>query len=208
MNKFLKLKLMFYFTLIYLVVFTILAILKGNYEFLYYTFVMTGLIFTTLKVYRKFHLSYGIMVGLTILGVLHIFGGNLYVFGTRLYDLWLIPQIFKYDNLVHLFGIFVATLVSYNLLIPHISRKIEKKWFLLSGLLILIALGIGAINELVELAAVVFFGAAAGVGDYMNNAIDIVFNLIGSVIACVFIWIHYEKKKIREYLKGSVKITH
>lgn len=91
MDKSLKLKMMFYFTLIYLVVFTILAILEGNYEFLYYTVLMTGLIFIAIKFYRKFHLSYGIMVGLTTIGVLHIFGGNVSVFGTRLYDLWLIP---------------------------------------------------------------------------------------------------------------------
>lgn len=99
----------------------------------------------------------------------------------------------------------MATLVSYNLLIHHLDEKVEKKWFLLSGVLILIALGIGAINELVELGAVVFFGAAEGVGDYMNNAIDIVFNLIGASIACVVIWVHYEKKKLKFIHTGKRK---
>jgi hypothetical protein len=74
----------------------------------------------------------------------------------------------------------------------------------LSGLLILISLGIGALNELIELIAVVFLGATEGVGGYINNALDIVFNLFGAVISCIYIWFHYEKDKIKGYVLDKV----
>ena len=62
------------------------------------------------------------------------------------------------------------------------------------------AMGVGAFNEILELIAVVFLGAAEQVGDYFNNALDLFFNLIGSTIACFFI-IHYHKKHIKKYKK-------
>ncbi len=57
-------------------------------------------------------------------------------------------------------------------------------------------MGFGAFNEIIELLAVLLFDATQQVGGYLNNALDLVFNLIGSIIACFFI-IDYHKK-IRE----------
>jgi len=145
--------------------------------------------------HKKLHLSKTLLFGLTLLGLMHILGGNVHLFGVRLYDLWLIPEIFKYDNLVHGFGIFLATLVAYNLLRPHLDVKMKHNPYFLSLILILIAMGIGAFNEVLELGAVLFLNAGSGVGDYINNAFDLFFNLIGSVIACVFI--------IRYHLKNA-----
>lgn len=188
-----ELKLMLWFTIIYLSIFTILAIFKKNYEFLYYTIFMSALIFIIVLYHKKVHLTKYILLGLTILGALHIFGGNIHILGTRLYDTWLIPNIFKYDNLVHTFGIFVSTFIAYSFIHPHLDKKMNHNGVLLSIILISVAMGIGAYNEILELGAVVFFGAAKQVGDYMNNAIDLVYNLGGSIIACFFI-IRYHKK--------------
>jgi uncharacterized membrane protein YjdF len=58
-----------------------------------------------------------------------------------------------------------------------------------------IALGIGSLNEILELGAVVLLGAQEIVGDYFNNAMDLVFNQIGSVTAVFFIH-HSNKKKV------------
>lgn len=43
-------------------------------------------------------------------------------------------------------------------------------------------MGVSAVNEIIELSAVVFFNSS-GVGDYYNNALDMVFNLAGIMIA-------------------------
>lgn len=189
-----ELRLMFWFTLGYVILFTILAIIKKNYEFLYYTAVMSVLIFIIVLYYKKIHLTKTILLGLTILGVMHVCGGNIHISGIRLYDFWLIPNIFKYDNLVHAFGIFIATFVAYNFLQPHLDTKIKHNPLILGLILVLIAMGIGAIVELVELGAVLLFGVSKMVGDYMNNAFDLLFNLIGSIIACFFIMEHHRRK--------------
>ncbi len=145
--------------------------------------------------HKKLHLSALMISGLTLLGAMHIFGGNIYIGATRLYDFWIIPEIFKYDNLTHAIGIFVATIISYNLLHPHLDKKIIHNKFFLSLVLILIASGIGSFNEILELFAVILFDVAKEVGNYLNNAFDLVFNLIGSIIACFVIIRHRSKKK-------------
>ncbi len=190
-----ELKLMLYFTISYLILFTILAIIKSNYEFLYYTFIMSAIILLIVFHYKKAHLTKHILLGLTILGAMHIFGGNTYIFGTRLYDLYLIPNLLKYDNLVHSFGTFVATFAIYNILNPHLDKKMKHNSLILSIIMMSIAMGIGAYNEVLELFAVLFLGAAKQVGDYFNNAFDLVYNLIGSVIASFFIIKYHKKKK-------------
>ena len=190
-----ELKLMLWFTICYLTIFTILAIIKKNYEFLYYTFILSALIFIIVLYHKKIHLTKHILLGLTIIGAIHIFGGNIYIAGTRLYDIWLIsPNILKYDNIVHAFGSFVATFVVYSFIHPHLDKKINHNAVLLSLILILIAMGVGAFNEIIELSAVVFLGAAEQVGDYINNALDLVFNLCGAIIASFFI-IRYHRRK-------------
>ncbi|MBD3355479.1 DUF2238 domain-containing protein [Candidatus Woesearchaeota archaeon] len=189
-----KLKLMLYFTLLYLLVFTAISLFNKNYEFLYYTLVMSLLLFLVVLYHKKLHLTTAIIFGLTVVGAMHIFGGNIHIFGTRLYEFWLIPGVFKYDNLVHIIGTFVATFISYSLLFPHLDKKLKHSKFLLALVLILIASGIGAFNEVLELFAVVFLGATKQVGDYLNNALDLLFNFIGAIIASIYI-VYYHKRK-------------
>ena len=189
-----ELRLIFYFTLAYLFLFTIISLVKKNYEFVYYIVVLVALLFIVVLYHKRFHLTAHVLIGLTVLGVLHLVGGNVYVFGTRLYDLWLIPpNIFKFDNLVHAFATFVATFVVYNLLHPHLDRKIHHQPVLLSLLLVSITMGLGAFNEVIELVAVVTLDVGRWVGDYLNNALDLFFNLLGSIFASFFI-VRYHKK--------------
>ncbi len=187
MKKETELKLMFYFTVSYLILFAILGLIKGNYEFLYYTFIMTLLISIILTYHKKFNFSSQILLGLTVLGAMHIFGGNIYINGTRLYDTYWFFNFLRYDHLVHSFGTFIATFVIYNLLNLHINPEIKANKFLISIIMISIAMGIGAYNEILELGAVLFLNAGKQVGNYLNNAFDLVFNLIGSIIASLII---------------------
>ena len=46
----------------------------------------------------------------------------------------------------------------------------------------LASLGLSAINEIIEFSTVAFFNAD-GVGGYHNNALDLVFNLMGILLA-------------------------
>lgn len=82
-----ELKLMLHFTIAYLLFFTTLSLIKKNFEFLYYTSVISILIFIIVLYHKKMHLSVHIIGSLTALGAMHIFGGNLYFGETRLYDI-------------------------------------------------------------------------------------------------------------------------
>ncbi|MBS3131492.1 DUF2238 domain-containing protein [Candidatus Woesearchaeota archaeon] len=190
-----ELKIILIFTLLYLALFTLLALWKENYEFLFYIFVLSSLILLVVLYHKKIHLSIMVISGLSILGLMHVSGGNIHLGGTRLYDIYLLGGILRYDQLVHTFGVFIATLVGYSMIKPYLDHRIKHHPLILSIILILIALGVGAINEIIEFMAVLFLGAEEAVGDYFNNAFDLVFNTIGSIIACFFIY-NYHKKQI------------
>lgn len=186
MNQQSKMKLMFWFTILYMLFFTIVALLNRNYEFLYYTIVMS-VILLLLVIYRKrIAFSTGIAFWLTLLAAIHIFGGNIHISGIRLYDVWLFSW-FKYDNLVHVIGGLVAGLLSYAFVYQYLDKEAKTNKTLFVIIILSMASGIGALNEVLELGAVVWLNASAQVGDYMNNALDLLYNLVGSVIACVYL---------------------
>ena len=183
------------FTIAYAIFFTLLAYFTKNYEFVYYAIVISTLLTIIVLHYKQLHLKAAILWGLSILGLMHLAGGTINIYGIRLYDFWFIDGLLKYDNIIHAASLFVATLVAYNIISPHLDLKIKHHPAPFSLFLILIALGIGALNEILEFGAVVFLDAQEAVGDYFNNASDLVFNLIGSVIAVFFIH-PYHKKRI------------
>jgi len=158
-------KLVLIFTAVYLIFFALFAFAKKNYEFLFYTIILSSLIFLIVLYYKKLHLAPVILGGISIVGFMHLAGGTVDVYGTKLYGFWLIEGIFKYDNLIHMVSIFVATFVAYSIVSPHLDLKVKHHPILFSLLLVLIALGIGAINEIFEFGAVVFLEAQEAVGD-------------------------------------------
>ncbi|MEM4638232.1 MAG: DUF2238 domain-containing protein [Candidatus Woesearchaeota archaeon] len=194
MNDTTKIKIMLWFTILYMLFFTIVSLLNNNYEFLYYTIVMSLIIIILIK--YKEHLSFttGIAFGLTIVAALHIFGGNIHINGVRLYDFW-ITSWFKYDNLVHIIGTFTATMLSYTFVYQHLNEKARKNKILLFLIVVPIALGIGAVNEILELGAVVWLNASEQVGDYMNNALDLFYNFIGSILASIYLFYIQREQK-------------
>ncbi|MFH1054442.1 MAG: DUF2238 domain-containing protein [Candidatus Woesearchaeota archaeon] len=189
------------FTILYVIIFSIVALLRRNYEFLVYIFVI-GIIFFLVLAYLDKRFNQLSLWGLSIWGFLHMCGGNIFFSGIRLYDIQLIPVILRYDQLIHAFGFGVATFVAYQLLEPYLKDNI-KKWKLLSFLIIMIGMGFGALNEVVELFAMLMY-KNAGVGDYYNNAFDLVFNLIGAIIAILLINLSRIKSE-REKDSGKVK---
>lgn len=189
-----KLRLMLWFTIIYMTFFTIVSLIDKNYEFLYYTIVMSLIILILIRYKEHISFTSGITFGLTVVATLHIFGGNIHIGSIRLYDVWLTRWL-KYDNLVHMIGTFIAAMLSYTFVHQHLNEKARENRILLAIIIISMALGIGALNEILELGAVLWFNAGAQVGDYMNNAFDLFYNLIGAVLACIYLF-YIQKEQV------------
>jgi len=131
-----------------------------------------------------------VLWGLTLWSIMHLSGGGLFINGTRLYSKILIPiigepyLIFKFDQLVHIVGFFVATLLAYHLLKDKLK---SHKWVSLSLVVIMAGLGFGALNEILEFFITVIV-PETGVGGYINTSLDLVADLIGAIFAMVYIW--------------------
>jgi uncharacterized membrane protein YjdF len=172
-----------YFTLAYIAIFTAYSIFNGGYEFLFYAFVMLTAVQIITISYKRIQFGKSILLLLSLFGLLHLLSGQVYIDGIRLYDYWIIPGYIKFDNIVHTIGGAVSALVSYNFLKDHISDKLGYSFIAIVAITVTMASGFGAYNEIIELIAVKYLNAADKVGGYMNNAMDLVFNLIGAFIA-------------------------
>ncbi len=206
-NYFVKNKnyLILVFNLVYLAVFTINALIHANLEFLYYTILMVALIYLIVMVNKQLHLAFFILVNLSILGFLHLLGGNFYLGATRLYDHYLVMGAIRYDNIVHTYGTFIITLILYSLLGDFIDERIRQRYLLFSLILVLMAIGVGTLNELAEFLAVVFLGAGEQVGGYFNNSLDLLFNTFGSILACIIIYFYRERPRILQKINAKIR---
>ncbi len=99
--------------------------------------------------------------------------------------------ILKFDQFVHAFGFGVTTLVGWHLLKPYLNPKTNYK--IIYVLLVAIAMGAGALNEIIEFVSVLLI-PNNGVGGYFNTALDLVFNMIGSIIALFIVHFYYRRK--------------
>lgn len=181
----------FLFTLIYLLIFIFVFLSRKNYEFIMYIGVIVFFFILILFTNKKVNYPNFVLWGLSVWGFLHMCGGGVLINGNmRLYELILISiseeySIFKYDQLVHIIGFFVATLVIFVLLKPLLKQN-WKNWTALSIVVIMAGFGLGALNEVVEFAATVIT-PETGVGGYVNTSLDLVSNLIGAVLAMIYI---------------------
>ena len=172
--------------IIILLGFTIYFLMRQNYEFLVYAATILVLIWFIAKTDKIFSYTSIAKIGFSLWLLLHLLGGSIYIKGTRLYDMILINvlgepyYIFKYDQAIHLFCYFVMTIFIYSIVL-YISRDKASK-VVVTLITALASLGLSAINEIIEFSTVAFF-ASDGVGTYHNNALDLVFNLTGIILA-------------------------
>ena len=177
-----------YLSIAILLIFTTLFVAKGNYEFLTYTLTIGILIWVIAKTDKFFNYPQIAKLGFAVWLLLHFLGGSVKIDAVRLYDYILIPllgeplNIFRYDQFMHAFCYFVFIFFVYAIVNGSLKEK-TNKW-IIAFIIILIAEGIGALNEIIELSTVIFFNSQ-GVGNYFNNALDLVFNFIG---ACIGAW--------------------
>lgn len=185
-----KLKIPLIVNLIAVLIFSIIFFTKQNFEFIFYIGVIIFFMLLILFTHKKVTYPLSVIWGLTLWSIMHMAGGGLMIGGTRLYELMILPLvgepylIFKYDQLVHIIGFGVATLLMYELIKP--SLKDHKRFISLAIVVVMAGLGVGALNEIIEFIAATFM-ANNGVGGYVNTSLDLIADLIGGLIALVYI---------------------
>lgn len=180
--------------LLLIVAFGAYYLVRLNHEFIIYVgviIVFLALIGLTLT---KVDYTLGSLVGLTVWSVLHLAGGAVPVGQGRLYDLILVPlsstyPVWRYDQLVHIWGFGAATLVMYCLLRRPLARPATNP-VALSVVIVMAGLGVGAFNEILEFIVNVTV-PESGIGGYMNSSLDLCADLIGAMLGLVYIRARY-----------------
>ncbi len=188
------------FTAAYVLGFSVFFTFRENYEFLLYVGVVLLIAGLVVSTQSRTRFDGVILWGLSLWGLLHMAGGGVPVGEGVLYGLTLVPlldaggglTILRYDQAVHFFGFAVATLVVYHLLRPYLSSR--PSWPVLILVVAMAGTGLGVLNELVELAAVLIL-PETGVGGYFNTALDLVFNTLGA-LAAVFYIAYYREERV------------
>ncbi|MFM2296431.1 MAG: hypothetical protein RL117_138 [Verrucomicrobiota bacterium] len=193
------------FTSCYMTLAAVGTQVTGNREFVFYLITMLILIAIVLMVHHRIVFLTSQLWALSLWGLLHMAGGlcpapsSWPIDGGQgvLYSLWLIPDLLKYDQLVHAYGFGITTWICWHALSYQLQHHAPAWPFPSSGRLTLAAaagMGFGALNEVIEFIAVLLL-PRTNVGGYINTGWDLVFNLIGCLIACFLIRWHYRHRK-------------
>lgn len=204
MNRYLPwpLRPLAFFTVIYLILSGIQAGMTGNSEFIFYLILMVIMGVLTLLIHRRVQFPLILLWALSLWGLLHMMGGMYVLQRTDdvLYNFWVIPRFLRYDQLTHAYGFGIATWACWICL-----RAIRPGLKPTAGPLSLVlfaGLGLGAFNETVEFFATLLL-PKTNVGDYTNVGWDLVFNLIGGLIALTLIRtrsgieVHHEESAVQ-----------
>ena len=177
------------FTLAYVAGFSIWFLSIGNFEFVVYIATMLILIALVGLSLRKGEYPVAMLWALSIWGLLHMAGGGVPVAGSVLYNLRLVPlvenefyYILKYDQLVHAYGFGVTAWVLHHLMVRHYPATTGTATAYVYPALG--AMGLGAVNEIIEFTAVLLV-PDTNVGGYYNTALDLCVNALGAVLAVV-----------------------
>jgi uncharacterized membrane protein YjdF len=181
-----KRAIIFILTITYMIGFIFLGIINQNKEFLFYTLIILTLISILILNDKKLRLPSNLLAGLSFFGFIHVLGGIVYIQEVRLYDLWLLNGFIRYDNLVHFVGSFFSAYGIHYLISPYLTKEAKENKFIEGMIIVLATLGIGAIHEIIELITVIYLQKGPEIGGYFNNALDLVYNMIGSIIAVLW----------------------
>lgn len=170
------------------------AVRGRNLEFVLYIGVIVVLAPAILWLHSRVQLRIAALWGLSWWGAVHMAGGLVHVptswptAGSQpvLYNLWLIPDWLKFDQIVHVYGFGLVTWVCWQGISQAFSQNgvSVRPTFGLLTLCGAAGMGFGALNEVVEFMATQLF-AETNVGGYVNTGWDLVANLAGCVIAAV-----------------------
>lgn len=171
--------------LVLLLFFALTSLLRQNYEFMIYSLVSFVLVLLVYFLDRRFAFPPLALGGFLVWLFLHFGGGFFHYHGTRWYSLTLLPLIGEpygilgYDQVLHFFFYLIMAVFVFKILRTFCVPKVPKSFIFF--VTVLAATGIGAFNEIIELG-VAIYDPTSGIGSYINNALDLVFNLLGAVV--------------------------
>lgn len=192
-----KLLPVFLFNAAYMVAAGAVFIAKRNGEFIFYIAVMLVLIAVMSLVHSRVKLTTGLLWAFSAWGLAHMAGGLTPLPAgwpyngdqAVLYSLWFIPNLLKYDHIIHAYGFGITTWLCWHILSTALRQPDGHAVKPTFGMLTLCAaagMGFGALNEVLEFIAVLTI-PNTNVGGYENTAWDMVSNLVGGIIAATVI---------------------
>ena len=173
------------FVLAYMAIFGAMAWRAGNAEFIMYSAAMVVFILLVLWMHTRVRFSLPVLWLLAIWGFLHMAGGNIPVGDGVLYSYRPVAALPRYDQAVHAFGFFCATLAAWQALRAASRGQLRASLGPVCAA-VLCGLGLGAVNEVLEFAATQLL-AHTNVGGYVNTGWDLVSNTTGAVCAGVLV---------------------
>lgn len=180
------------FTGLYLLIASFFAIGNANWEFIFYIAVVVVLAVLVMWLHSRIKLHAGTLWCLTVWGLLHMIGGLMPVpagwpyNGDKavFYSWWIIPDYLKYDHIVHAFGFGICTWITWQAL--RMIAPGVKPTFGVLVLCMMVGMGLGGMNEIIEFMAVLGI-PDTNVGGYINTGWDLVSNFVGCLIAALCI---------------------
>lgn len=186
------------FVALYMLGFGGYALSQGNKEFLFYGFIMLVLIGLVMYMHSKVKFTMAVLWLLAFWGFLHMAGGTIPIprecmastvppvgTGNVLYNFRAFSWTPKYDQFVHAFGFFSATLAAWEALRVSTYNNMRPTFGALFAI-VCVGMGLGGLNEVVEFIAVLTI-PNTNVGGYENTGWDLVSNLVGCIFAAVVI---------------------
>ena len=180
--------------LAYMAVFVSMAVAIKNTEFIFYQVTMMIMIAVVVYMDKRVTFSPLVLGGLALWGFIHLGGGLIPIPASWtvletsapvLYDLKPFHFSPKYDQIVHAFGFGICAIAAYEALQSHLKQTLKLS-FPICAVLFFIALGLGALNEMIEFIAVISI-PNTNVGGYMNTGWDLVSNSVGALIAVIYL---------------------
>jgi hypothetical protein len=132
---------------------------------------------------RRSPLPGPVAVGLALLVAAHLAGGLVPVGHDVLYNAALGWRGARYDHLVHGSAIFLGTIVLWSTVLEPAAPAPEPS---LVAVCVIAALGLGALNEMVEFLTTLAH-QGSHVGGYDNTGWDLVSNTVGGIGAGLFL---------------------
>ncbi len=186
------------FTAVYLLAAAAWIVAIGDYEFLAYIVILLILAGVLWVVHRRVELPLALIWCLSVWGALHMAGGLVplpdgWDVGGKtnvLYNWHIAGPYFKYDQVVHAYGFGITTWLCFcglRSLAPNLPMPPS---FGALALCAAAGTGFGALNEVIEFT-ITLLVPENNVGGYVNTAMDLVYNLLGAVLAAIVLRLAY-----------------
>lgn len=189
------------FTLAHLSAAGLWAAAHGAQEFLFYLSLAPAGLATMVWLQLRLRFHPGLLWCLSFLAILHMMGGLIPAPAGwttedphRLYDVWLVPNLLKYDNIIHTFGNGLATWACWHLIQRAVTGTPEQGFrnklrptVPLLCVCVLAGMGVGSLHEIMEFITT-HFVENHGVGGYQNTLMDLVADTFGSLVAAGLLW--------------------